>query len=209
MRTVKGCERQDTVRKLLLLHELPVSPSLHDQTSCACDKARDSRWTPASWLSPATVLARKPLSHHHCHQAQRLFASLSSMFSRHIHSLLVIFFPQIIHENASWMHNASYTGSSPVTGGTARAVRSAPRQLNLFQSLRYLPPCRECSEQALSSPPQCDCLPASPPGINSCNLGNSRQWWTGISRLAFPSMASYFVLHLLAWNFNVTWVKAF
>ena len=67
---------------------------LDDQMSCPVT-ARDRCWAPASWLSPATGLARRPPSRHHCHQVQRLFSSSSSMFSQHIRSLLVIFFPKL------------------------------------------------------------------------------------------------------------------
>ena len=94
MHTVKDCERYNTVRELLLLHELPVSPSPRRPDELPVT-ARDRCWAPASWLSPATGLARRPPSRHHCHQVQRLFSSSSSMFSQHIRSLLVIFFPKL------------------------------------------------------------------------------------------------------------------
>lgn len=64
MRTVKGCERYDTVRKLLLLHELPVPPSLHDQMSCACDKVPRFTLNPCkltfSSYSPGPKVPKSP-----------------------------------------------------------------------------------------------------------------------------------------------------
>ena len=95
MRTVKDCERYNTVREPRLLQELPASPSPPWPAELRLTKSHDSCWIPERWLFPTTVLARRSLSHHHYHQVQRLFSSSSSMFSQHKHSLLVIFFPKL------------------------------------------------------------------------------------------------------------------
>lgn len=95
MRTVKGCERHNTMREPMLLQELPASFPSMASWAAPMTRSHDSCWIPESWLFPTTVLARRSLSHHHYHQVQRLFSSSSSMFSQHKHSLLVIFFSKL------------------------------------------------------------------------------------------------------------------
>ena len=174
----------------------PLLP-LHGQGGCALTKSHDACWIPDHWLFPTTVLARRSLSHHHYHQVQRLFSSSSSMFSQHKHSLLVIFFLKLsMKMSVGWTMPPI---PAPLLLPEELLVPGpVPWQLNLFQLLQYLPPCRESSnrKQALSSAPPYDCLPASPPGINSCNLWKPCQWSNRISRLPCPSRASYFILHL-------------
>lgn len=147
-------------------------------------KSQDSCWIPESWLFPTAVLARRSLGHHHYHHVQRLFSSSSSMFSQHKHSLLVIFFPKL-----SMKMSAGWTMPPTPTPLLLPKESLVPCPLHLGNWIcssycnTYLHVESSNRKQALSSAPPYNCLPACPPGINSCNLWNSCQWPNRISRL--------------------------
>ena len=138
MHTVKDCERYNTVRELLLLHELPVSPSPRRPDELSCD-------SPWSMLSPCKLAfsshrpgPKAPKSPPLSPSAKALFFLILHVFTAHTF-FTSNFLSQITYEHVSWMDNASYTSSSPVTQGTACALCSAPWQLNLFQLPQYFP----------------------------------------------------------------------
>ena len=135
-RAVKGTtQRGNCCSSMNSLSPLP----LDDQMSCACDKGpwfmlnpcklAFSNYSPGPKVPESPPLSPSP---------KALFFLILRVFTAHAF-FTSNFLSQIIYEHVSWMDNASYTGSSPVTQGTVCAVHSAPWQLNLFQLLQYFP----------------------------------------------------------------------